>query len=163
ILRPALDEPLQPPEELWRDRHVANPAALAEDAHVRLPAGPDDVLRPELGQPFEAKPAIAEDADDKLVALAVDRPLHEVDLALGSAPRQEDLLERVAVGVADRALRQAAGLAVGEVVIDEALQRGRRSTGNGGDSHGSGLMEQIDAFSLERPRSQNRSLAATAW
>ena len=58
---PTIDVTLESAQELGRDGNIAETGTLAEHPKVRLPAGADDVPRPELGQLVEPQLAVAKD------------------------------------------------------------------------------------------------------
>ena len=74
------DQPIQAAEQLRWKRHIADAAALAEDAPVCLTARANNVARPQPGQLVKTHPAVSEDPDDELVPLFSHGRLHALDL-----------------------------------------------------------------------------------
>jgi hypothetical protein len=76
----------------------------------------------------------------ELVQRPRGQPRHVAD-ALSGTEGQQDALQRVAVGLVDRVGREAASSAVGQVVLDQSLQRrGRLRIHDLEVGHGSSLI-----------------------
>src|ERR1039458_313432 len=61
LLGPSFNQSLQPPDQVRRQRDIADSIALAVDPQVRLSTTSDEVARSEAGELLEPEPTVGED------------------------------------------------------------------------------------------------------